>query len=637
MNFMDKVYMKEIQQEKMAPMVYQEDKKFQETETKSRAGVSSYAAKPWADLLEEERKEATKEGSYKNACSYQVLIAKTFQGKEYSIYNDRNLYSLLTYCGEAGLSYKERRRRVKRYKKAKKELGEERVEKYKMLSESQKLITAEDVQAQELFLSREGRDTWANTKMGHTNLTRREIVERVGKGDYSNFENLDDTMRNMFANEAFERMLDKYGLKDQQGHYSSRYESRKYHASEKLKEIKPKDICGEILKEGGVTALLDPALRLGLSLAHKEKVDIVAYDPYSIIYKNDKAWKERREYEERRVYETKWFGELDEQMSTAVMLETLKQKDENELTNRIANELESKQKMSQKKALKAAQGMVEADKAQKIQTAKRLLLMHMGKFTQVDEIEAKGEKITKVSDWDKPVAVALSHCSRVTLTLPRCPGEKNGKKVYREMWDSIFYQEGKSNLAQDNRRAASTHSIEIREKDFGQEVVEKKVPFNLMGQRGMNVAVGGLGNAGVSGKMILNDGSCGHFYSMYQEGDTERYGAILMGLESDCPGVTNQLGHTHDIRAAAERASSLGGQRTDEVGIKYGGRRCNLGELSPEEITKYMNLLEKAMRENASGMNSLMEKLVGPPMSEKSLREFKTSLENYAKPERKQK
>lgn len=54
-----------------------------------------------------------------------------------------------------------------------------------------------------------------------------------------------------------------------------------------------------------------------------------------------------------------------------------------------------------------------------------------------------------------------------------------------------------------------------------------------------------------------------HTYSMYKEGDEEHYGAMLMGMESDAHGVMNQMGHTHDIHATPEKASSFGGQRTD--------------------------------------------------------------------------
>ena len=500
------------------------------------------------EALQEERKQEARAEGYQTR-NYNALILSAFPPLQREAAGDG-----APALGE-NLSYKERKKQKK-----------ENAEAYKKLGKSQKLLDYKEVQNLPQFKTKEGREKWAGTKPGRSKLTRRETMEMMGRGDYSNFENLDDVMRSMFAKEALKRLIAKYTDKDKS-----------------IFEYPVEQICKEFQKDGDVGGLLDPALRLGLSLGQKE---INGFAP------------EHRE----------WFQKLDEQMSAAVMLETLKQKNEDELKVKIANEFVNKQKMSTKNAIKSAEDMVEADKAQKIQVAKRLMLMHMGQFSQVNN--KKGEE----SPWNKPVAVALSHCSRVTLALPRCPVEKDRQEAYKEMWNSIFYQRGEedkfnSNLAQDNRRAASTHNIEVRRN----AIKEKKVLVNLAGQRGMNVAIGGLGNQGISGKMLLNNGSCGHFYSMYKEGDTENFGAILMGLESDRPGVTNQLGHTHDARATAEKASSLGGQRTDEVGIKYGGRRCNLTYLAPEQITYCMDLLEKAMRQNAPGMDGIMELLVGSP------------------------
>ena len=203
------------------------------------------------------------------------------------------------------------------------------------------------------------------------------------------------------------------------------------------------------------------------------------------------------------------------------------------------------------------------------------------------------------------MAVALSHCSHVTLTLPK-QDQRSPANEQEKMWRSILTTGGE-NTAQDNSRGSSTHSLERRKIKDGGKVKEKKVLFNLIGQRGMNCAIGGLGNAGVSGKTLCNDGSCGHFYSMYKEADADHYGAMLMGLESDAYGVTNQMGHTHDIHATGEKASSLGGQRMDEVGDKYGGRQCNLASRSAGEITDWMEKLECAMlywQSQEGGMSS---------------------------------
>lgn len=560
----------------------------------------------WTDrALQEERDQEKEAGSYKNAHSYNALLVSAFPPlpKEAAVNGAP--------APEDNLSYKERK---KQKKEREKEIEKER-EEYKSLVESQQLLDYRHVRMLSQFKTKEGRDRWANTKPGRSKLTRRETMEMMGRGDYSNFENLDDVMRSMFASEALERMIGKFDLPFDMDRtlIDYAYIKREINSDDEtfmdffyrrfLGEKTPENICGQILKEGGVAALLDPTLRLGLSLAQKK-------NRYTAEQKN-------------------WFRELDEQMSAAVMLETLKTHGSEQ---KISEELIDKQNMNEQDARKAAKRMVEEDEAQKIQIAKRLLLMHLGGLKQVDKDENNKEKEPR--NWDKPVAVALSHCSRVTLSLPRCPTMKNGKQVYQKMWDSIFYQQDergqfKSNLAQDKRRAASTHSVKIRRAEHHQrKAVEEKVLFNFVGQRGMNVAIGGLGNKGISGQMISNDGSCGHFYSMYKEGNTTTEGVMLMGLESDCPGVMNQLGHIHDIRATAEKASSLGGQRTDEVGTKYGGRRCDLSHLSPQDITRYMQMLEDAMKKNSPGIDKFMEMLVGKPASVDSI---KRSLEEINK------
>ena len=311
---------------------------------------------------------------------------------------------------------------------------------------------------------------------------------------------------------------------------------------------------------------MDPTLRLGLSLAQRS-----------------------RDYSPKM---QKFFLELDESMSTAVMVSTL---------THVADRDKIKTYFEGKGTGDAggdADSAIEANKAQQIQIAKRLLLMQISNFQKVTTVEKHRFKADVVREeaWDKSMAVALSHCSRVVLTLPKQDASSDAY-AHKNMRKSILTIDG-ANTAQDNSRASSTHSIERRQvKDNGSVgSKEKKVLFNLIGQRGMNCAIGGLGNAGVSGKTLCNDGSCGHFYSMYKEADSKNYGAMLMGLESDANAVTNQMGHTHDWHATAEKASSLGGQRTDEVGDKYGGRQCDLSGITAGTITLWMTALENAMR-----------------------------------------
>ena len=64
---------------------------------------------------------------------------------------------------------------------------------------------------------------------------------------------------------------------------------------------------------------------------------------------------------------------------------------------------------------------------------------------------------------------------------------------------------------------------------------------NYINQRGMNCAIGGLGQKGIGEKRLSNDGSCGHFYSMFKKAEAGYHGAMLMGLESDASGMVNQM------------------------------------------------------------------------------------------------
>lgn len=440
---------------------------------------------------------------------------------------------------EAKVGWKERKRLKEQYK-------EEYKNKEKALKK-EPLVKEEDLRQMKMFETKQGREQWENEKLPHSELTRGETMRMIlYDGDYSNFENLDPLMRNLVATKALKKF------------------DRDFVIHSNMKDEDVEEII-QYMKEhsNGVSSFLDPALRLGFSLAQNS----------GAIPK----WK-------KPIYR-----KLDEAMSTAVMEATLTHvADQTQVTNYFVGK---KSKDPQGDAQKA----IRANQSQQIQIAKRLLLMQLSDFQMITTDKKK--RVTS-TPWDKSMAVALSHCSRVVLTLPKQDAGDNNVLYQLNMWKSIYTVNG-SNTAEDNSRASSTHSIERRkvsEKGIMRSK-EKKVLFNLIGQRGMNCAIGGLGNAGVSGKTIANDGSCGHFYSMYKEADAESYGTILMGLESDANAVTNQMGHTHDWHATPEKASSLGGQRTDEVGDKYGGRQCLLNEMSAKDITTWMLALEHKMLE----------------------------------------
>jgi hypothetical protein len=156
------------------------------------------------------------------------------------------------------------------------------------------------------------------------------------------------------------------------------------------------------------------------------------------------------------------------------------------------------------------------------------------------------------------------------------------------------------------------------------EFKEKKKLANFSGQEGLNVAIGGLYSEGINKRRLLNDGSCGHIYTMKKEATKDKYGGFLLGFESDAYKKTNQLGHKHGF-GNGEFASSFGGQRVDEIGDKYGGRVCDLGNIAPEVITGRMLQLERYMRRAMSegaDMTPVMRILAGKQMSTQELNDF---------------
>lgn len=416
-------------------------------------------------------------------------------------------------------------------------------EAFKALGTRHTLLNDEDMRQlsqNKMFTNREMRESWEKSKYRQSRLTNAQTMQQLAQKDYSNFENVQPTLKNVVASRELQEFRKKYPELGTDAGYNV------------------EALVQRMKGEGGVAALMNPALRLGLSLARNTP------DVPDIEKEN--------------------YRRLDEAMSTELMVETLVHKaDKNAYRDRLAAD----GGLSPEQAETLAESEIAAANAQQIEIAKRLLLMQLSDFKIYD-------KQGNSSEWKAPVAVALSHCRRVVLTMPV---EKNDEGAEKAMWNSIFHTANNA-AAMDMHRTASTHSLERRKIGTGGPTREvKKKLGNLRGQRGMNCAIGGLGNIGISGKMIRNNGSCGHFYSMYKESRWGSYGAILFGLESDSAGVVNQMGHKHDWHATAEAASSLGSQRKDEVGADYGGRQCDLTHLTPGEIQNWMNALESKMKE----------------------------------------
>ena len=333
-----------------------------------------------------------------------------------------------------------------------------------------------------------------------------------------------------------------------------------------------------------VSAMLNPLLRAGISLfIHSEIAEQAVVDKY------------------RR---------LDELLNKEIMVATL--------TKNIADVPGDFSETQKWNNIRSQQFMI-----------KSLLACHIGKFTQKNETTGRPSHA-----WRGSVANAFAHCSRVMYILPADDLYMKSKTM--STVDSLV------GLAPFKTRGGATHNLQLKRKDGTREAKEKKsfTPFN---QRGMNVAIGGLGNAGIPGpggerRLLKNDGSCGHLYMHLERGDEHKNSGMLLGFESDAFMVRNQQGHRHDIFATAEKASSFGGQRADEIGDKYGGREVDLSEVTESGFTEVMDfvdaLTEELLRHSDQQSRNWLEEIArsvsGDLMDRQALQRFFAKLKTMA-------
>ena len=253
-----------------------------------------------------------------------------------------------------------------------------------------------------------------------------------------------------------------------------------------------------------------------------------------------------------------------------------------------------------------------------VQMAKVLFLAHFGKAV------LREEGATEDRPLDRSVASMMAHCSRTAFVLP--PGQFSNEAP--NMMDAIMGP-NRGRDAGVYRRTASTHSS-TNGATFADYKENKGT--SLRNQYGMDVAIGGIGRGGIPGRdgqpqTLRDDGTCGHMYMCATQGALGQTSSLLVGFESDSPSASgNQQGHKHTITAAPEYMSSFLGQRTDEMGLKYGGRLVDLTQVrNPEMLTQlvnrfanqYRNLLTAAMQDSnlAQRLQAVNANLCGNPMN----------------------
>lgn len=253
--------------------------------------------------------------------------------------------------------------------------------------------------------------------------------------------------------------------------------------------------------------------------------------------------------------------------------------------------------------------------------AKMLLMGQLGRYDISDAGKAKGE-------LTEPLSETLAHGGRTNIVLPT--GE-DSKQIF-----NAFLGENKGREAGVYKRLAATHYVSRREVGAGGSIAnetEEQKPYFfqlhqiLTNQYGMNLATGGIGSKGPDGNVIKGHGELGHAYMRLEKGDKTHCGAIMFGIEGCEPGVTNSLGHVHDIRAKSAKQSAFLADK-GVVGNKKGGRQIDLSGISTQELVGILNEFDDKYSELQNNANTpegrkklaaINDMLMGKPMEPEKL------------------
>lgn len=431
-------------------------------------------------------------------------------------------------------------------------------------------------------------------------MTNRELYDEAISGNYSHLEFLDPVLRLQLATQYMNEL--KIG-----------------NVAANSKDATPAGFIEKLVQANGVSALMHPLFRLGVSIGMKSQ------DMPPIFY--------------QLPFSSDDFREMEDLLNARIMSETITSIPKISEVEQLYG-VDSTIKVGDSKENDARRSAMleslERNRKSQIFMAKLLLTAHIRGITKTSNGTSE--------DWNYTMSTAFAHCSRVGIILPGQKveqGQAFSVTKEKKTIDSLTGADG-GLKAGFFRRGAATHSLRKKSKKRGGDAYkEKKTLGTFSNQFGMNVAIGGLGASGISGaggqaRLLDNDGSCGHIYMHKQIGDSSSYTSLLVGFESDSYQKTNQLGHTHGF-GNGEYASSFGGMRVDEIGDKYGGRTMDLSKVDADIYQELMQLLENKLesiydnptQDNLILLRKISSYLAGKEMNYFSYIEFLKLIDAY--------
>jgi hypothetical protein len=247
---------------------------------------------------------------------------------------------------------------------------------------------------------------------------------------------------------------------------------------------------------------------------------------------------------------------------------------------------------------------------------KRLIILIS---TQGLKITPTPNGIKDLSPWPYNVASSICHGQRILLQV-------KGLDDSYDLYNLLLTGDMKKTSTIDIKRSKASHGLKFKEQTGMYEelklsnVVEtaQNIVFGLKGKhRGINISLGGIGNAGYSGdiigpkganydpktKKLLKDKQHGHVY-IFKDSvkvKTGNFAALLIGIEGSEPGKTNSMGDTHTNKSAfidpATLTSITGGDKwknmvgEENAPSPLGGMRITIDAGQLKHLIKVFNYI----------------------------------------------
>lgn len=231
-----------------------------------------------------------------------------------------------------------------------------------------------------------------------------------------------------------------------------------------------------------------------------------------------------------------------------------------------------------------------ANQEKQLMMAKILFLGQLGRFDQRD-------KDGRVKPYDETLSEAFCHGGRTKIALPYGKGQTH-------MMETLVGEKPKQTMGMDNRKAGTHYVGRPKVNEQGQIVgswQELKpppwfLPMTLSSEhKGVNVAVGGLGELGPTGKPILHDGGNGHMYMRQIKGNQNHCGVLLVGFENSGPGKKGTLGKPHGL-SGSKAAQSVFMADKGAPGASEDGRSVDLSGMDINRFCQVMNTFDAHYR-----------------------------------------